>query len=170
MCPAVEAKFQVDGTIQQAYHSVYTALSEIVGTLSIVKEIPPPSGSMPRRPSYVVLEYRGGLFRLRRQIDLTFQENQNRTVVSLKWFYVTQQYQRESTDEWLIDAVGTQDMRERIERRVTELKSKIGASDLEEDSVKEIIKEKEIIVKVRCSHCANLYDATLNRCPHCGGH
>jgi len=34
---------------------------------------------------------------------------------------------------------------------------------------KEIIKEKEVIVKVRCPYCHNLYDETLNRCPHCGG-
>jgi len=35
-----------------------------------------------------------------------------------------------------------------------------------------IIKEREVIreiVKVKCSHCGNLYDQTLDRCPHCGG-
>lgn len=30
-----------------------------------------------------------------------------------------------------------------------------------------IIKEKEI-VKIRCSYCGNLYDGSLNKCPHCG--
>ncbi len=167
MCPVVDAKFQVEGTIQHAYHLIYKTLSELGCTLSIVKEIPPPNGSMPRRPSYVAPEYRRGPFELeRRQIDLTFQEKQDRTIVSLKWFYPMQQYQRESilesTDGWLIDA--------RIERAVAELKSKIGAIDLEEGSVKEVIKEKEVIVKIRCSHCANLYDETLDKCPHCGGH
>jgi hypothetical protein len=34
---------------------------------------------------------------------------------------------------------------------------------------KEIIKEKEVIIKVRCSYCHNLYDETLDKCPHCGG-
>lgn len=33
---------------------------------------------------------------------------------------------------------------------------------------KEIIREKEIIVKVRCSYCHNLYDELLDKCPHCG--
>jgi hypothetical protein len=34
---------------------------------------------------------------------------------------------------------------------------------------KEIIKEKEVIVKVRCSYCNRLYDETLDKCPNCGG-
>jgi len=37
----------------------------------------------------------------------------------------------------------------------------------------ETIKEKEIIkkviVKIRCPYCQNLYDESLNKCPHCGG-
>jgi len=35
-----------------------------------------------------------------------------------------------------------------------------------------IVKEREIIreiVKIRCSYCGNLYDETLDKCPHCGG-
>jgi hypothetical protein len=35
---------------------------------------------------------------------------------------------------------------------------------------KEIIREKEVIVKVRCPYCHKLYDETLDKCPHCGGH
>jgi RNA polymerase subunit RPABC4/transcription elongation factor Spt4 len=33
---------------------------------------------------------------------------------------------------------------------------------------KEIVKEKEIIIKIRCRYCDNLYDETLDKCPHCG--
>lgn len=33
---------------------------------------------------------------------------------------------------------------------------------------KEIIREKEVIVKVRCPHCHRLYNETLDECPHCG--
>lgn len=36
----------------------------------------------------------------------------------------------------------------------------------------QIVKEREIIrevVKIRCSYCGNLYDETLDKCPHCGG-
>jgi hypothetical protein len=36
-------------------------------------------------------------------------------------------------------------------------------------AVREIIKEKEVIVKVRCSYCHKLYDETLDKCPNCGG-
>lgn len=32
---------------------------------------------------------------------------------------------------------------------------------------KEVIKER-IIVKILCSSCRNLYDETLDKCPHCG--
>jgi hypothetical protein len=28
---------------------------------------------------------------------------------------------------------------------------------------------KEVIVKVRCSHCGNLYNERENKCPNCGG-
>lgn len=34
-----------------------------------------------------------------------------------------------------------------------------------------VVKEREIIreiVKIRCSYCGNLYDETLDKCPHCG--
>jgi hypothetical protein len=36
-----------------------------------------------------------------------------------------------------------------------------------------IIREKETIreiVKIRCQFCGNLYNETIDRCPHCGGH
>lgn len=34
---------------------------------------------------------------------------------------------------------------------------------------KEIIRMKEVIVKVKCPYCQSLYDETLNKCPFCGG-
>lgn len=34
---------------------------------------------------------------------------------------------------------------------------------------KEIIREREVIIKMRCPYCNNLYDETLDKCPHCGG-
>jgi len=34
--------------------------------------------------------------------------------------------------------------------------------------VREVIREKEILVRVRCTYCGNVYDSTLNRCPFCG--
>jgi hypothetical protein len=33
---------------------------------------------------------------------------------------------------------------------------------------KEIIKEKEVIVKIRRPYCKNPYDETLDKCPYCG--
>jgi hypothetical protein len=33
---------------------------------------------------------------------------------------------------------------------------------------KEIIRQKEVIVKIRCSYCHNVFDETLDKCPHCG--
>jgi Zn finger protein HypA/HybF involved in hydrogenase expression len=47
-----------------------------------------------------------------------------------------------------------------------------GQSSRTKDTVvakeKEIIREKQVIVKVRCPYCHNLHDETLDRCPHCG--
>jgi len=33
----------------------------------------------------------------------------------------------------------------------------------------EIIREKVVIIKIRCPYCGKLYDETLDECPHCGG-
>jgi hypothetical protein len=33
---------------------------------------------------------------------------------------------------------------------------------------KEIIKQTEVIVKIRCSYCKTPYNETLDRCPNCG--
>ncbi len=40
----------------------------------------------------------------------------------------------------------------------------------QERPTKEIIKEKEVIVKIRCPYWKNTYEQTLDKCPHCGGH
>jgi predicted RNA-binding Zn-ribbon protein involved in translation (DUF1610 family) len=45
--------------------------------------------------------------------------------------------------------------------------------DEDADEEKQAVKEKEVvkeivIVKIRCSNCRNLYDETLDKCPHCG--
>lgn len=41
--------------------------------------------------------------------------------------------------------------------------------DAEKQAVKEkIVTKEKIIVKIRCSCCRNLYDETLDKCPHCG--
>jgi predicted RNA-binding Zn-ribbon protein involved in translation (DUF1610 family) len=45
--------------------------------------------------------------------------------------------------------------------------------DEDEDEEKQAVKKKEVIrekviVKIRCSNCRNLYDETLDKCPHCG--
>lgn len=66
-----------------------------------------------------------------------------------------------------------------INSAVTQRKSQIQIRKSEQDSlsqritsentnVKEIIKEKQVIVKIRCQYCKNPYDETLDKCPHCG--
>jgi DNA-directed RNA polymerase subunit RPC12/RpoP len=34
---------------------------------------------------------------------------------------------------------------------------------------REIVKEKEVVVKIKCPYCGKLYDEALDVCPHCGG-
>jgi hypothetical protein len=42
--------------------------------------------------------------------------------------------------------------------------------DLNHQSVttKEIIKEKEVVTKIRCSYCNGVFNEILDNCPHCG--
>ena len=47
-------------------------------------------------------------------------------------------------------------------------KRKIETDAADKTSIREIIKEKEVIIKVRCPYCHKLYDETANTCPHCG--
>jgi len=58
--------------------------------------------------------------------------------------------------------------REEYERKA--IKGEMVTEEKEEKAKeKEIIKEKEVIVKIRCPYCHNLYDETLDKCPYCGG-
>jgi hypothetical protein len=42
------------------------------------------------------------------------------------------------------------------------------AKEAQEYEKKEIIRMKEVIVKIRCPYCQSLYDETLDVCPRCG--
>jgi hypothetical protein len=70
---------------------------------------------------------------------------------------------------------GLEDAQRRLYKSVLEAKKSQKAqmssapSSKSQLKEKEIIREKEVIVKVRCSYCHNLYDETLDKCPHCGG-
>jgi len=58
-----------------------------------------------------------------------------------------------------------------ITQKEYEKKALRGETVNEEKKVKttEIIREKVVIVKVRCPYCGKLYDETLDVCPHCSG-
>jgi len=38
----------------------------------------------------------------------------------------------------------------------------------EQMPARELIKEKEVVVKIRCRYCNAVFDETLDRCPNCG--
>jgi DNA-directed RNA polymerase subunit RPC12/RpoP len=175
MSPAVECSFQLNMKVEEAYSLIWQTLIDLKPDLKLIKEIPAPSNNLPRKPSYVVLEYSLGLLRFnKKQVELSFVDRQSRTTVSLKWNYPS--YERErKTHDGLTGALWDRKARS-IERAtvemVEELKSRVGATEITQDQqvvVKEIIKESQVIVKVRCPYCANLYDEALDRCPHCGG-
>jgi DNA-directed RNA polymerase subunit RPC12/RpoP len=163
-------------TVEKAYSLIFKTVRELgISDLAIIREIPSPSGTSPRKPSYVLLQYKKGLLGLdRRQIELSFGDKQTKTVVSLKWLYPAYEHQRKSSDGLTL-ALWNRKARQTEQDTVIlveELKSRIGAAEVdayEEVIVKEIIKEKQVIVKVRCPYCANLYDEALDKCPHCGG-
>jgi hypothetical protein len=176
MCPAIETKFQLNMTIDKAYPQIYKTLKELgLNNLTLTKEIPFPSGTQPRKPSFVVLNYtspRGLITRDKRQIELSLREVEGNTIVSVKWFYPTYEAQRQSSSDLARTIFSKRAVRaeQNTASLVEELKSRVGATEITAESVKEIIKEKTVIVKIRCPYCANLYDETLEKCPHCGGH
>ncbi len=166
MCPVLETKFQLNTEANEAYNAIWKTLKEMLysvenrhllikSDLRVVKEFPiAASGAAPRKRSCVVLEYGlgwSGFYKC--QIELNFKEIAVGTVVSLKWRYPSQE-EPETTSLF-------EELKNRL--AITEI-----ASD-EEPLVKEIIKEKQVIVKIRCPYCKNLYEETYDRCPHCGG-
>jgi len=159
--------------VEEAYSLIWKVLMELIkANLKIVREIPAPSGSLPRKPSYVLLEYKLGLTGMsKREIELRFEDKQTRTVVSLKWFYPTYKTESRLTNALIWDKKAKSDQQTTI-AMVEELKSRVGATGITPDQqvmAKEIIRESQVIVKVRCPYCANLYDETLDKCPYCGG-
>lgn len=48
-------------------------------------------------------------------------------------------------------------------------RGKLEKEDVKKTVTRDIVKEKEVIVKVRrCPYCRTLYDETLSTCPNCG--
>jgi len=58
---------------------------------------------------------------------------------------------------------------EKIKQAKSQFNTTLDKKPHEEPTVKEIIKEKQVIVKIRCSYCKSTYDESLDRCPFCGG-
>ncbi len=54
------------------------------------------------------------------------------------------------------------------QRKALKMKGERPISKGEQPITKQVIKEKVIIIKIRCSYCKKLYDETLDVCPHCG--
>jgi hypothetical protein len=176
MCPAIETRFQLNMTVDKVYRQIYKTLSELgLNNLAITREIPFPSGTQPRKPSFVVLNYtspRGLITRDNRQIELSLREVEGNTIVSVKWFYPTYEVARQSTSQLARAIYSKKAIRVEQDTAslVEEFRSRAGATEIVAESVKEIIKEKTVIVKVRCPYCRNLYDEALDKCPYCGGH
>ena len=53
-----------------------------------------------------------------------------------------------------------------LEKQIKPLLSNVESPT--EVTEREIIREKEVIVKIKCSYCNNLFSETLDKCPHCG--
>lgn len=47
-------------------------------------------------------------------------------------------------------------------------KKKTETDTTNQTPVREIIKEKQVIIKIRCPYCHKTYDETLDKCPNCG--
>ena len=168
MCPnAVEGRYLLNVRVEESSPLVQKALSELgLKDLKIKKSAP---------SSYLLIEYKAGWLD-KRQIEFTFKDKQNKTEISIKWFYPSYgEYESMlGKGDLALWKAAEKEERHKTERLFEELKSRIGAIEVplvEEEKIvkeKEIIKEKEVIVKIRCPYCHNLYDETLDKCPHCG--
>lgn len=181
MSSSIVSKFQVNQKTEDAYSQVWNALTEVlrstgINNLTILQEIPYSSNSAVRKPSYVLLQYRRGLLGLSwRQIELKFSERATYTIVSISWAYPTFEYEIKSNGGftqalWMRNASNA---RQGTINAVEWVKNRVGGLEITESelvNVKEIIKEKQVIVKVRCEYCGNLYDECLDKCSTCGAH
>lgn len=171
MCPSVDATFQVNRKVDEAFSLIYKTLAELVGgNLKIVREAPAPSKGSPRRPSYVSMEYKSGIIG-KRAIELRLEDRQTQTVASLKWFYPVYKA-KDGVANALIWDKKTKSVHQDTIVLVEELKSRVGATAVAPDQqvvTKEVVKESQVIVKIRCRYCNNVFDETLDKCPHCGG-
>jgi hypothetical protein len=168
LCPkAIEGRYLLNAKVEESFSLVQKALSEIgLKDLKMKRLVP---------SSYILLEYKAGWLD-KRQIELVFKDKQNKTEVSVKWFYPSyEEYESlVGKKDFALWKVAEKEEEHKTERLLEELKSRIGAIEVplaEEEKVvreKEVIKEKEVIIKIRCPYCHNLYDETLDKCPHCG--
>ena len=173
MCAHIEATFQLNMNVSKAYSSLFSAIKELVGSsLKVEKEIP----NVPeRKPTFVILKYKYSWQLLAwASISVNFKEKGEKTIVSLKWAYPDYKHEIE-TNGGLTRILWERNASKAYEKAVTlveELKSRIGATEITEAvaSFREIVKETQVIVKVRCPYCSQLYAETLDKCPHCGGH
>jgi len=167
LCPeAVEGRYSLKKTVGESFSLIQKALTELnLKNLKMKRLVP---------SSYILAEYKAGWLD-KRQIEFILQQKKTQTEVSIKFFYPSLDGWESMVGKKEIGAFRAQEKLEktRTERLFEELKSRIGATpvtEVEEEKrvrEKEIIKEREVIVKIRCPHCRNTYDETLDRCPHC---
>lgn len=162
----LEEKFLLNARIEECSSLVMKALNELgFKQVTIKREAP---------PRYLLAECDFGWGHGKRKLEFIFKETQNGSEVSLKWPYtldigITDEKTRKRME------IHWEGRKQKIKSLVEEFKGRIGAIEIpvvfqEKPQEKEIIREKEVIVKIRCPYCHGLYDETRNSCPHCGGH
>jgi rubrerythrin len=170
MCPyIVERKYFLSKKREDAFSLVQQALNKLdLKEMQVKKSVP---------PSYLVIKYKAG-WADKREVEFVIEDRENGSEVSIKWFVQSTTEDLSALgfsekDKKMIE-VFSRPVRESMERMFEEIKHMIGARDIKAPEPektlkeKEIIKEKEVVVKIRCSYCNNLYDETLDKCPHCG--
>ena len=159
----------------RAYDAIWRILKELVkNNLQAAKAFPTSKEST--KYSFVLLEYNFDWIGFTKgQIELSFKEKDTQTFVSLKWRYPDYASSRNPTNG--LSSIIFEKKASQVERQtilfLEELKSRLAVTEItsdEEPTIKEIIKEKQVIVKIRCQYCKNLYEETFDKCPHCGAH
>jgi len=165
----MEGRYLLNAKVEESFSLVPKALAELgLKDLKMKRSVP---------SSYLLVEYKSGWLD-KRQIEVMLSDKENKTQVTIRWFYPSREALKSMVKEKeeiasFFEAIEEEE-RHKMERLFKELKSRIGAIEVplakEEKTVKEkeVTKEKEVIVKIRCPYCHTPYDETLDKCPHCG--
>jgi hypothetical protein len=173
----IQKKFIINKSNEETFAVTQKALAELgLKNLKTQKSV---------KGSYLLVEYKEG-FMQKGEVEFNFSPGQLKTEFSIKWSSPSNQDDQSSENDEdndlgegaeIVVSIFSSIMNRRKsklnpQQLIEALKNKIGAKEISASAgnniAKEVMKEKEVIVKLRCNNCRNIFDETLTKCPSCG--